>query len=74
MDKYDYELGGAPLVQDASHEHAHEVGVSAATFAWSKEAADMSLTPNSQGFRLRIEQPITFKQKALNLVIGMLYS
>lgn len=74
LDKFDRELEGSPVIQDASNEHADQIGFGSAMFAWSKEATDGSLTPSRQGFRLRIEEPLVFKQSAFNLVIGELPS
>lgn len=55
---------------DASAEHQADIGFSQATFAWSKENTDGTITPSRQGFRFRIEDTVLFKKNVFNLIIG----
>jgi ABC-type multidrug transport system fused ATPase/permease subunit len=57
--------------QDSSLEHDEDIGLGRATFYWSEDhASDGTLTPSRQKFRLCIEDDVTFKQGAMNLVVG----
>ncbi|KAJ7646949.1 hypothetical protein FB45DRAFT_891892 [Roridomyces roridus] len=46
------------------------VGFRDATFAWSNDEADGSLTPSSRRFLLKIEGELLFKSDCVNLVVG----
>jgi ABC-type multidrug transport system fused ATPase/permease subunit len=66
---------------DASAAHAGDIGVSAASFAWSAaDVSSASVTPGTPGglqtpsgkgrFRLRIEDEVVFHKGAINLIVG----
>ncbi|KAH9480738.1 ATP-binding cassette transporter abc4 [Psilocybe cubensis] len=46
------------------------IGFKNATFSWSFEPKDGSLTPRSRSFRLRINEELAFKPDCINLIIG----
>jgi ABC-type multidrug transport system fused ATPase/permease subunit len=59
------------VLEDDSAAHSHEIGLAQAYFAWSKtHGADGAVTPSRQPFRLRVEDPLVFKQGCINLIIG----
>jgi ABC-type multidrug transport system fused ATPase/permease subunit len=59
------------VIEDSSIDHADDIGLGHATFFWSAEhTTDGTVTPSRQKFRLRIEDDLTFKQGALNLIVG----
>ncbi|KDR83115.1 hypothetical protein GALMADRAFT_238938 [Galerina marginata CBS 339.88] len=47
-----------------------EIGFRNATFAWSVEDNDGSLTPSSRNFRLRIDGELLFKRNGINMIVG----
>ncbi|KAF9480291.1 multidrug resistance-associated ABC transporter [Pholiota conissans] len=56
------------LVQASDH---HDViGFRDAVFTWSMESDDGTQTPSSRLFKLKIEGDLTFKQNAINLIVG----
>jgi hypothetical protein len=46
------------------------IGFRDATFAWSSDEADGTLTPTSRRFQLKIEGELLFKPGCVNLVLG----
>lgn len=48
------------------------IGFKAATFVWSSADAGGTITPSRQGFRLRVEDELLFKENVINLIIGEL--
>ncbi|KAF8963040.1 hypothetical protein BDZ97DRAFT_1758980 [Flammula alnicola] len=46
------------------------IGFNNATFSWSLESQDGSLTPMSRNFRLRIDGELLFKSNCINLIVG----
>ncbi|KAJ7797502.1 P-loop containing nucleoside triphosphate hydrolase protein [Mycena olivaceomarginata] len=46
------------------------IGFRDATFAWSSDEADGTLTPSSRRFQLKIEGELLFKPGCVNLVLG----
>ncbi|KAJ7813135.1 P-loop containing nucleoside triphosphate hydrolase protein [Mycena olivaceomarginata] len=46
------------------------IGFRDATFAWSSDEADGTLTPSSRRFQLKIEGKLLFKPGCINLVLG----
>jgi hypothetical protein len=51
-------------------DHSQEIGFRKATFAWSVEDEDGSLTPSNRRFRLQVAEEILFKHNCINLIIG----
>ncbi len=49
------------------------IGFNNATFSWSLENTDGSLTPTSRNFRLRINGELKFKPNCINLIVGPTY-
>ncbi|KAJ7456632.1 hypothetical protein FB451DRAFT_1048362 [Mycena latifolia] len=49
---------------------AKEIGFCDATFAWSSEKIDGTLTPSRRKFMLKIEGELFFKPECINLVVG----
>jgi hypothetical protein len=49
---------------------ANEIGFRDATFAWSSEEVDGTLTPSKRKFTLKIEGELLFKPECFNLVVG----
>jgi hypothetical protein len=59
------------VLKDVSAAHADEIGLAQAYFAWSKKhEADGAVTPSRQPFRLRVDDPLVFKQGCINLIVG----
>ncbi|TFK76754.1 P-loop containing nucleoside triphosphate hydrolase protein [Pluteus cervinus] len=56
-------LGDAPVQRD-------QIGFKDASFAWTNEFTDGTLTPSKRNFRLRIDDKVTFKQGCINLILG----
>ncbi|KAF8963033.1 multidrug resistance-associated ABC transporter [Flammula alnicola] len=46
------------------------IGFNNATFSWSLESQDGSLTPTSRNFRLRVDGELLFKSNCINLIVG----
>ncbi|KAF8956519.1 multidrug resistance-associated ABC transporter [Flammula alnicola] len=46
------------------------IGFKNASFSWSVEAGDGSLTPSRRSFRLRVDDELFFKPNCINLIIG----
>ncbi|KAJ7693691.1 P-loop containing nucleoside triphosphate hydrolase protein, partial [Mycena rosella] len=49
---------------------AKEIGFRDATFAWSSEKTDGTLTPSKRQFMLKIDGEVFFKPGCINLVVG----
>ena len=49
---------------------ANEIGFRDATFAWSSEKVDGTLTPSQRKFTFKIEGELLFKRGCINLVVG----
>jgi len=47
-----------------------EIGFRNATFAWSVNDDDGTLTPSSRKYRLHIDDELHFKRGCINLIIG----
>lgn len=58
--------------EDTDHENPEpaEIGFRKATFAWSAESSDGTLTPRSRSFRLTIKDELLFMEGGINLIIG----
>lgn len=54
-------------------ERAADIGFKNATFSWSDEDNDGSLTPSSRKYRLHIDGELLFKRNCVNLIIGPTY-
>ncbi|KAJ6498923.1 P-loop containing nucleoside triphosphate hydrolase protein [Mycena sanguinolenta] len=50
--------------------HSNLIGFRDATFAWSNDAVDGTLTPSNRRFLLNIEGELLFKPGCVNLVLG----
>ncbi|KAF4617819.1 hypothetical protein D9613_006245 [Agrocybe pediades] len=48
----------------------NRIGFRNATFAWSADDLDGSLTPSSRNFRLHIEDDLFFKRNCINMIVG----
>ena len=46
------------------------IGFKNATFAWSADDLDGSLTPSSRNFRLYVEDELIFKRNCINMIVG----
>ena len=46
------------------------IGLRDATFSWSRDGQDGTLTPSKRDFRLNIENEVIFKKGVINLIIG----
>ncbi|KAF9564162.1 P-loop containing nucleoside triphosphate hydrolase protein [Agrocybe pediades] len=72
LDKF----SSAPVSSSSAHPDGAEfdnnarIGFKNATFSWSKEDRDGTLTPSSRTFRLRINGELFFKPNCINLIIG----
>jgi hypothetical protein len=69
LDQYDEEVT-ANAILDASDHHREDIGLGHATFTWSKESTDGTLTPSRRVFSLRIEDEVIFKKGVVNMIIG----
>lgn len=47
-----------------------DIGFRNATFVWSAQETDGSLTPTSRYFRLHIEGELLFKRNCINMIVG----
>nr|GAT46155.1 ATP-binding cassette transporter [Mycena chlorophos] len=54
----------------AAEDTPTEIGFKDATFTWSNEAQDGTVTPSRQRFTLRIEEDLLFQRGKINLVLG----
>ncbi|KAF8213492.1 hypothetical protein K438DRAFT_1956873 [Mycena galopus ATCC 62051] len=58
------------LFVPADAESNEKIGFRDATFAWTSEKADGSLTPSRRKFTLKVEGEMLFKPGCINLVVG----
>ncbi|KDR83121.1 hypothetical protein GALMADRAFT_263529 [Galerina marginata CBS 339.88] len=58
------------LEDEGNHDANLDLGFRNATFAWSVEENDGSLTPSSRKFRLHIDGQLLFKRNCINLITG----
>ncbi|KAI0775463.1 hypothetical protein BC629DRAFT_1595092 [Irpex lacteus] len=58
------------IIIDSSAEHKSDIGFGHATFSWSNDTSDGTLTPSRQAFRLHIDDELKFRKGAFNLIIG----
>ena len=49
---------------------SNDIGFRDATFAWSSEKVDGTLTPSKRKFMLKVEGEMLFKPGCINLVVG----
>lgn len=59
----------APAAEDANDSDT-AIGFRNATFSWSLENNDGSLTPSSRKYRLHIDGELLFKKNGINLIVG----
>lgn len=73
IDKYDNELNGTAddYIVPASDVDPAVIGIREACFTWSKDN-DGTVTPGRgrRNWSLRIEDEVTFKRGAINLIVG----
>ncbi|KAJ7465185.1 hypothetical protein FB451DRAFT_1488697 [Mycena latifolia] len=60
----------APEIIDPNQPAPDVIGFRDATFAWSDEEIDGTLTPSSRRFLLKVEGEVFFKPGCINLVVG----
>ncbi|KAJ6519437.1 hypothetical protein C8R45DRAFT_1066135 [Mycena sanguinolenta] len=60
----------AELFVPADAETNEKIGFRDATFAWTSEKSDGSLTPSRRKFTLKIEGEMLFQPKCINLLVG----
>ncbi|KAJ7497652.1 hypothetical protein FB451DRAFT_240230 [Mycena latifolia] len=60
----------APEIIDPNQPASDVIGFRDATFAWSDEETDGTLTPSSRRFLLTVEGEVFFKPGCINLVVG----
>ncbi|THU95701.1 P-loop containing nucleoside triphosphate hydrolase protein, partial [Dendrothele bispora CBS 962.96] len=53
-----------------SSESSQDIGFRNATFTWSNDSDDGTLTPSRRRFQLRIEEELLFKRGCINLIVG----
>ncbi|KAF9533202.1 hypothetical protein CPB83DRAFT_846042 [Crepidotus variabilis] len=58
------------LTETSSDNEDLNIGFKNATFSWSLDEEDGSLTPSSRHYRLHIEEEVLFKRGKINLIIG----
>ncbi|KDR83065.1 hypothetical protein GALMADRAFT_238871 [Galerina marginata CBS 339.88] len=58
-----------PVSQD-EEEESMEIGFRNATFSWSVEEGDGTLTPSSRNFRLHVEGELLFRRNCINMIVG----
>jgi len=66
----DPKTGTHLAVIDQSHQDEEKIGFRNATFAWSVNDDDGTLTPSSRKYRLHIDDELHFKRGCINLIIG----
>ncbi|KAJ7645869.1 hypothetical protein B0H17DRAFT_1186847 [Mycena rosella] len=59
-----------PAIVDPDQPASDAIGFRDATFAWSNEETDGTLTPSSRRFLLKVEGDVFFKPGCVNLVVG----
>ncbi|KAI9444468.1 hypothetical protein H4582DRAFT_1805817 [Lactarius indigo] len=58
------------MLTDASHFDQDVIGFQNASFTWSNDDADGTLTPSRRRFTLRVQGELLFKRGCFNLIIG----
>ncbi|KAH9041259.1 hypothetical protein EDB85DRAFT_1921835 [Lactarius pseudohatsudake] len=58
------------MLTDASHFDQDVIGFQNASFTWSNDNADGTLTPSRRRFTLRVQGELLFKRGCFNLIIG----
>lgn len=58
------------LTAPPSVDEDENIGFRNATFAWSIEEEDGSLTPSSRRYRLHIDGELLFERGKINLIVG----
>ena len=58
------------MLTDASHFDQDVIGFQNASFTWSNDDADGTLTPSRRRFTLRVHGELLFKRGCFNLIIG----
>ncbi|KAI9434174.1 hypothetical protein H4582DRAFT_2177883 [Lactarius indigo] len=58
------------MLTDASHFDQDVIGFQNASFTWSNDDVDGTLTPSRRRFTLRVEGELLFKRGCFNLIIG----
>ncbi|KAI9431381.1 hypothetical protein H4582DRAFT_2085045 [Lactarius indigo] len=58
------------MLTDASHLDQDVIGFQNASFTWSNDDVDGTLTPSRRRFTLRVEGELLFKRGCFNLIIG----
>ena len=58
------------MLTDASHFDHDIIGFQNASFTWSNEDADGTLTPSRRRFTLRVRGELLFKRGCINLIVG----
>ncbi|KAH9019330.1 hypothetical protein EDB83DRAFT_2508434 [Lactarius deliciosus] len=58
------------MLTDASHFDQDVIGFQNASFTWSNDDADGTLTPSRRRFTLRVQGELLFKPGCFNLIIG----
>jgi len=51
-------------------EHNQDIGFRNATFTWSNDSEDGSMTPSRRRFQLKVEEELLFKRGCFNLIVG----
>ncbi|KAJ6489479.1 hypothetical protein C8R47DRAFT_1177182 [Mycena vitilis] len=59
-----------PEIVASSESESNAIGFRDATFAWSNDKIDGTLTPSSRNFLLKIEGELLFRPGCVNLVLG----
>ncbi|KAF7306582.1 ATP-binding cassette transporter [Mycena indigotica] len=71
LDRYtEPDPAAAELFVPADVEDSQKIGFRDATFAWTSEKIDGTLTPSRRRFLLRIDGELLFKPGCINLVVG----
>ena len=59
-----------PVDENEDDQEGHGIGFRNATFTWSAEQGDGSLTPSSRNFKLHVEGEVLFKRNCINIIVG----
>jgi hypothetical protein len=70
LDSFTDKESNVPELLAPANPAANEIGFRNATFAWSSEKVDGTLTPSKRKFTLKIEGELLFKRGCINLVVG----
>jgi ABC-type uncharacterized transport system fused permease/ATPase subunit len=58
------------FTSSSDSEMSQDIGFRNATFTWSNDSEDGTVTPSRRRFQLRIEDELLFKRGCINLIIG----